>query len=224
MICKVGMQNIIGKSKKLIYNYPSDTMSIDEIKIYPLRNAEKMDALIDENMPLHQSVVHKFAQLSREQYREWALHPNSLFLACEYKGNYMGLFFAVKLKQEVFEKVLRFEMKKSEITVNDFAAADEMGSSLMISFYAMNEKIATLLVVRYYAYLVAYQKYIIDIGSIINLEDAKRIVSRMNLYPSDKKITDDNVEIEAFRQTLPNVLASEKAVKMLLSKQECPEE
>jgi hypothetical protein len=126
--------------------------------------------------------------------------------------------------QEIFDEVLGFKMKKSEITTNHFAASDGMGSSLMLSFYAMNEKIATLLIVRYYAYLVAYQRFIIEIGGITNSEDAKKIVLRMNLYSTAKKITSDNVEIEALRQTLPNVLASEKAVKMFLSKEECPEE
>lgn len=38
------------------------------------------------------------------------------------------------------------------------------------------------------------------------------------------KVTNDNVEIKSFRQALPNVLACENAVKMILSKQECPEE
>ena len=46
----------------------------------------------------------------------------------------------------------------------------------------------------------------------------------MNLHYDTSKITDDNVEIQSYRQTLSNVLASENAVKMLLSKQECPEE
>lgn len=224
LICKAGMRNLIGKSKKLIYNFPSEMMSVDDIKVYPLRNSKRMDALIDENMPLHQSIAHEFSQISREQYRKWALHPNSFFLACEYKDNFMGLFFSIKVKQDVFEKILNFEMRKSEITVDDLAAFNETGSSLILSFYAMNEKIATLIIIRYYAHLIAHQKYIVEIGGITNLEDAKKIVSRMNLYPFAKKIPEDNVEIEAFRQTLSNVLASENVVKMLLSKQECPEE
>jgi transcriptional regulator with XRE-family HTH domain len=90
LICKEGVRNLIGKSKKLIYDFPSDMMSMDDIRIYPLRNSERIDALIDENMPLHQSLVHHYAQISQEKYREWALNPNSLFLACEYKGNFTG--------------------------------------------------------------------------------------------------------------------------------------
>ncbi len=38
-ICKAGMRNLIGKSKKFIYDFPSEMMHVDDMKIYPLRNA-----------------------------------------------------------------------------------------------------------------------------------------------------------------------------------------
>ena len=199
-------------------------MSADDMKIYPLRNSERTDALIDTNMPLHQSFNHKFAQIGREQFRKWALHSGSLFLACEHKGSFLGLFFTIKIKPEVFNKILNFGMKKSDITINDFASSNESGSDLMLSFFAMNEKTAALLFIRYYAYLIANQKYIDEIGGITIQDDAKKIVTNMNLHYDTSKVADDNVEIQSFRQTLPNVLASQNAVKMLLSKQECPEE
>ena len=99
-----------------------------------------------------------------------------------------------------------------------------MGSSLILSFFAMNRKTATLLLVRYYACLIANQKNIAEIGGITIQDDTKKIIRNMNLYRDSSKMTDDNIEIDSFRQTLPNILASENAVKMLLSKQECPEE
>ena len=224
LICKTGMRNLIGKSKKLIYDFPSEAMSIDDMKVYPLRNSERMDALIDSNMLLHQSLLHTYIQISREQYREWALHPDSLFLACEHKESFLGLFFTVKVKREIFDKILDFKMRKSEVTIDDFAASDKMGSSLLLSFFAMNKKVATLLFIRYYAYLIANQKAIAEIGGVTNLEDAKKIVTNMNLYQDASILTRDNAEIQSYRQSLPNILASENAVKMLLSKQECPEE
>ena len=94
----------------------------------------------------------------------------------------------------------------------------------MIGFFAMNEKAATMLFIRYYAHLIANQKMIEEIGGVTIIDEAKKIVSNMNLYHYTSKTTDDNVEIEAYRQSIFNVLASENTVKMLLSKQECPEE
>lgn len=224
LICKSGMRNLIGKSKKLIYNFPSETMSIDEINVYPLRSFERMDDLIEANMHLHQNLSHESLQLNKEQFKEWALHPDSFFLACEHKGSFLGLLFTVKVKPEIFDKILNFEMKKSEVTTNDFASFNEVGSSLMLSFFALNEKAAILLFIRYYAYLIANQKYIADIGGITSSEESMKLISNMNLQYHSKYTTDDNVKIKGYKQTLFNALASEHVVKMLLSNQECPEE
>lgn len=224
LISKVGMRNLIGKSKKLIYHFPSEMMSVDDMKVYPLRNFERMDVLIEAALQLQQSYTHEFMKISREQFKEWALRPENLFLTCEYKDAFLGLFFALRVKPEVFNKILNFEMKLSEISTDDFVEANEMGSGLIIAFFAMNEKAAILLFIRYYANLIANQKHIDEIGGIITEDEGKKIVTNMNLQFDTSKMTDDGMEIDAFRQTLSNVLASEKAVKMLLSKQECPEE
>jgi len=224
LISKIGMLNLIGKSKKHIYDFPSETMSVEDMHVAPLRTFDRMDDLIEMNMHLHQSINHESLQISKAQFKEWAFHPSSLFLACKYKGSFVGLSFTVKVKQEIFDKVLNFEMKRSEITTNDFASFDEIGSSLMLGFFAVNEKVAVLLFIRYYAYLIANQKYISDIGAVINSEDAIKLVSNMNLQYYNSHVTEDNVKIKAYRQTLPEALASEYVVKMLLTKQECPEE
>ena len=223
-ICKAGMQNLIGKGKQLILNFPSEMMCVDDMKIYPIRNFEGTDALIQIYIDQHKAVNHQYTQISIEQVKEWSLHPNNLFLACQYKDWFLGLFFSIRLKQEVFDRLLNFEMKKSDITIDDFASFDEMGCNYMLSFYAINQKVAMMLFIRYYAHLIANQKSISEIGVVTALDEVKKVVSNMNLECRSSKITDDNVEIQAYRQTLPNVIASENVVKMILSKQECPEE
>ena len=223
-ICKAGMGNLIGKSKKLIYDFPSEMMSVDDINVYPVRNFDNMDALIENNMHLHQSSNHESSQLSREQFREWAIHPDNLFLACEHKGTFLGLLFTARVKAEILNKIVNFEMKKNEVTENDFASFDEEGSMMLLSFFALNHKVATLLFIRLYAHLIANQKSIVDIGGITNSDEAKKLVSNMNLQYQNSMTTEDNVKITGYKQSLSNVLASEYSVKMLLSKQECPEE
>ncbi len=224
LICKAGMSNLIGKSKKHIYNYPSEMMSSGDMHVYPLRTFKRMNELIEMYMPLHQSLNHESLQLSKEQFKEWALHPSSLFLVCEYKGLFIGFSFTTKVNPEIFNKILSFEMKKSEVTTDDFASLEEVGSNLMLGFFALNEKAAILLFIRYYAHLISNQKYIADIGAVTNSEDAIKLVSNMNLHYYNSYVTDDNVKIKAYRQTLFTALASEYVVKMILSKQECPEE
>jgi transcriptional regulator with XRE-family HTH domain len=224
LICQVGMKNLIGKTKKLIYDFPSERMSVDDINIYPVRNFDNMDSLIESNMHLHQSLNHESSQLSREQFREWAVHPDNLFLACEHKGTFLGLLFSARVKPEVLNKIVNFKIKKNAVNKDDFASYNEEGSFLLLSFFALNQKVATLLFIRLYAHMIANQKHIVDIGGITNSDEAKKLVSNMNLQYQNSMTTNDGVKITGYKQSLSNVLASEYSVKMLLSKQECPEE
>ena len=224
LICRVGVHNLLGKTKQIIFNFPSKMMSVDDIKVYPLRNRERMDAVIEHSIHYQQHESNPFTDISQEQAKEWALHPDSLFLVCEYKESLLGWFFSIKLKPETFEKYMNFEINKSDITVNDFASHDEKGSLLMGSFFAMHDKAATMMLIRYYAHLIANQNTIVEMGGITSLDEAKRIVLKMNIQLYKSKTTQDNIVLESYRQTLFNVLVSEHAVQMLLSKQECPKE
>jgi len=91
-------------------------------------------------------------------------------------------------------------------------------------FFAVNDKAATLLFIRYYAYLIANQRTIDEIGAISNSDEAIKLISNMNLQFSGSHMTEDHVKIRAYRETLFNTLASEYVVKMILAKQDCPSE
>ena len=108
--------------------------------------------------------------------------------------------------------------------MDDFASFDEMGCNYILSFYALNQKCANILFIRYYAHLIANQKSISQVGVITTMDDVKKVVSNMNLAYHASKITKDQIEIQSYSQTLSNVLASENVVKMILLKQTCPEE
>jgi len=224
LICKAGVRNLLGKNKQLIFNFPSEFMSVDDMDISPLRSFDRMDALIESNMHIQQGFNHSYAHITQAQVKEWALHPSSLFLGCEHKGCFLGLFFTIKVKPEVFSKIVNFEMKKGDLTVDDFASSEEQGSMLMLSFFAMNEKAGVMLVIRYFAHLIANQDNIVEMGGVTSNDEAQKITGRMNLQPHSTMTTDNNQKIHSLRQTLPNVLASEYVLRMILSKQECPEE
>ena len=217
LICTAGVTNIFGKVKHLVLNFPSTMMQVDDLKVYLLGDDQKAHSIFELNMDLHHSTNHLFSQLSLEQFVAWSKHPSNLFLACEYKDTFAGLFFSVRLKQNIFEKLLNFEMKKSEITEDDFALDDEVGSDLLLSFYAINHKVATMLFVRHYAYLIANQKKIADIAVITTLNEVIHAVNTMNLKPYKSKNLENDICIESHRQSIANVLATEYVVKMIFS-------
>ena len=224
LLCKIGMKNMLGKNKKHVYDFPSDMMSMDDINVTALHNFDGMEQVIENNMFLHKDVTHPYSQLSRKQFLEWALHPSNLFLFCEHKGSSLGLMFLVRVKPDIYKKIINFEMKKSDLTTDDFASYDEMGSHMILSFFALNSKAATLLYIRYYAHLIANQDNIAEVGGISHTDEGRNIASKMNLKFHKSFIAEDGIKIMSFSQTLANVLSSEYVVKMLLSKQACPEE
>jgi transcriptional regulator with XRE-family HTH domain len=217
LICTVGIQNVLGRTKQLILNFPSKMMHVDEMKVYPIRDIEKVKTLFELNMDLHMATNHEYTQVDIEQFKKWAVHPSNLFLACEYKNAFVGLFFSIRVKEEIFDKLLNFEMKKNDIKEEDFALDDEVGNDFLLSFYALNQKVAMMLFVRHYAYLIANQKNIREIGVTTALDEVKKSVVNMNLGLYKSKVTQNSVNIEAYRQTLNKVLASEYVIKMIFS-------
>jgi len=99
-----------------------------------------------------------------------------------------------------------------------------MGSNYIFSFFAMNEKAASMLFIRYYAHLIANQKVIEEVGLSTMMEDAKKMIKNLNLKYCASTMVRESLELQTYRETLPEFLASEKVIKMILSKQDCPEE
>jgi hypothetical protein len=157
-------------------------------------------------------------------FKEWALHPSNSFYVCEYKEQFFGLLFTLRLKPDIFNKIMNHEIKEKDISMDDFASFDEMGSNYTISFFAMNQKAASMLFIRHYAYLIANQKVIDEVGFATMMDDAKKLLKNMNLhYHASLEVTKE-LTLQTYRETLSNFLACENVVKMILSKQECPEE
>ena len=81
-----------------------------------------------------------------------------------------------------------------------------------------------MLMARFYAHLIANQKHILAIGGMSSQESIKKTVQHMNLEICANKKVDNETDVYTYTQTLSKVLASDNVVKMILSKQECPEE
>ena len=218
LLYKTGIKNIINKSKKYILGFPSKSMQLEDINIYLLKDSPKMNALLELNMLIHQEYNHEYEQISLEQFKVWATHSSNFFLMCEYKDTFMGLFFTIRLKPDIFEKIINFEMKKNEITTENFASFDEQGCEYILSIFALNDKSSYPLFMRYYAYLISNQKNIEEVGTIKSEKDAKNIFERMNFKPVNSKVyTNEEVEIVSYKETLSNLLVGENVVKIILT-------
>lgn len=113
-ICRTGVGNLIDRAKRLVLNFPSDRMLLDDLEIFPLRDEKELRHLVSINMDIHQSINSPYTQIAEEQFLSWALHPGNLFYACRYKEGFLGLFFTLKLNPAAFEEILTFQRRKNE--------------------------------------------------------------------------------------------------------------
>ena len=222
-ICKLGVKNLISASKEHILSFPTKSFKMDYSSISQIRAADDIDKALAMPYSTILNLTGNVYELSFEDIKKWALHPSNLFLLSEYHEQYSGMLFTLRLKPVVFKKLIDFEITPNDINNDDFANFEEMGSNFPIAFFAYNDKNATLLVLRYYAHLIANQDVIESVGTTPLLSGAKKIVQKMNM----KHYKDKNVEqgvLSSYSANLEDVLLNESVLKMIFQKQECPED
>lgn len=222
-LCKIGAKNLLGTSKEHILNGPTTHFKMDFASIKEIRYAEDIDRALAMPYSTILNLTNNAYKLSLETLKEWALHPSSFFLYANYHEQFAGMFFSLRLKPAVFHKLLNFELQLKNITVDDFANFTEMGCSIPIGFFAHNEKISTLLMVRNYAHLIVHQRDIKEVRSMPLLDGAKKLAQNINLkHHKSKKVKEGKVE--SYWAPLSEILINEPVIKMLFQKQECPQD
>lgn len=222
-LCKLGIKNIIGTSKDHILNFPSKSFEVDDIQIKHLRSVDDIDAVLDMPYDTIKSLTGSDSFFGFDLIKSWALHPSNLFLLSEYKGQFYGLLFILRLKPDTFEKIINFEMSSKDISDDDFATFDEMGSNFPVSFFAYNDKSSSMLFLRYYAHLIANQSVISKVGTTPLLASGKKILEKINLSAYKEKETPLGT-LTAYQASLSEVLINEAVLKMIFQKQDCPQD
>jgi transcriptional regulator with XRE-family HTH domain len=224
LICRSGFENLIlNRSRELVLNFPEKTMNEKNLRVDHIRHSDRMDAVLEITADIRNSNNPSFFHITVDQLREWALHPSNLFLVCNYKEIVTGLLFSLRLKPDTFNHVMQFEKGIQEITIEDIAAFDEPGANYIIAFLALNGKSASMLFLRYYAHLIARQESILSVGVTTALADARKIIENMDLEHI-KTFEEEGIRVDSYEASLQHALASENVVKMILRREECPEE
>jgi transcriptional regulator with XRE-family HTH domain len=218
-LCRVSIANLLGKSKSLILNFPSVMMEVDDMKIFPVTQSDDLDKILKMAYTLDKELSNNFSPLQEKHYKQWAQNPNNFFLITEFQNQFFGMFFTIRLKESIFNKLLNFKMSEDEITENDFADFNEIGCNYILSFFAYNDKAATLLILRYYAHLISHQEFISEVGVLTILEDARKMIDKLHLkhYKTDE-VTQGT--LTSHRASLEEVLISESVLKVIFSKEE----
>jgi transcriptional regulator with XRE-family HTH domain len=222
-LCKVGIKNLIGISKKHIVNFPNNIFSVNDINISHIRSHDNINFILDMPQSIIKGLTSNYFKITIKHLKEWSLHPSNLFLMAQANGQFVGMFLILKLKPQIFKKLLTFEMQAKDLTDNDFANAQEETSIFLLSVFAYTNKIATLLYLRYYAHLIANQDTIVDVGSTPLLADGKKLAEKMHLrHIKDKKLEEET--LSAYSAPIEDVLINEDILKMVFVRQDCPQD
>jgi DNA-binding XRE family transcriptional regulator len=219
-ICKIGIKNLIGTSKEHILNFPAKSFKVDDIHIKQIKDSKNIDETLQMPFTIIENLTGNIYNLSFNDVKEWSIHPSNLFLISEYKNQFAGMFFTLRLKPKIFNQIIDFKTTPDKITINDFATFNEIGCNFPISFFAYNNKSSTLLFLRYYAHLIANQDIIDSVGTTPLLDGAKRIVQKMNMTPHKEKSIKQGV-LTSYYAPLKNLLINKATIKILFQKKEC---
>lgn len=222
-ICRVGIRNLIGNSKEHILTFPTSVFTVDKININHIRKDEDIELMLKMPLSIIKGITSNYFQVDINHLKSWALHPSSLFLVAECEGQFFGMLFALRLKPDVFKRVISFKMQIRDITEDDLAGFEEESCNLPIAFFAYNEKTATLLFLRYYAHLIANQDSIIEVGTTPLLDGDRKLGKAIHLtHLADLKV--ESGTLSSYSAPLEDVLINEDVLKMIFQKQECPED
>ena len=220
-LCKIGIKNLIGNSKEHILNFPTMSFTADDIKIKHLRSLEDIDTALSMPHEIMKSLAGTESFFGKELLKSWALHPSNMFLLSEHNSQFYGLFFILRLKPAVFEKMINFEVNPKDFSDDDFASFEEEGCHFPIGFFAYNEKSSRMLFLRFYAHLIANQKVISKVGTTPLLPSATKLVQKMNMLAHKEQKTPRGV-MTSYQAPLSNVLINEAVLKMIFQKQDIP--
>ena len=222
-ICKTGIQNIIGKNKDLVLNFPSSYIMADNLKVTHLRHSDSIDNIIQIALLLDKEFTNNYSQILDKNFKSWAMHPSSLFLVCEFKKQFFGLLFSLRLKPHIFDKIINFEMQENELDSSHFATMEEDGCNYILNFFAHSQKAATILYLRYYAHLIANQNNISRVGVQTMMEEGKKLIKNIHIsYYKDAKF--NKHQISSYQSPLSDILINPDVLKMIFQKQDCPED
>lgn len=216
-LSSINALNLIGNSKEHILNFPHSENLDKELKIININEAADKERLLKMPSDIFESLTNNYYEFSVDIFLSWAKNKNNLFVVSEYQGQFFGMLFAVSVKPEVFEDILLFKRDLKTLNEEDFTQGDEKGCSFPLTFFAYNQKSASLLYLHYYAYLITHQESILEVGMTVRLESVVKLVDKIELKKYHRDTTQERART-SYKSSLEDILLREDVFRMLFTK------
>ena len=216
-VCSSAVANLIGSNKQLIMNFPSDSIQLEDIKITQLKEAPDISQIIKISQSILQGLVKIPLPFNEQDIKKVAKCPNNFLLVSQFQNQFFGMLFVLRVKPQVLDDLLYSRKEWYKLEDDDFAGFDEIGCCFIFNFYAYNEKVASLLFSRFFAYLIANRNVIKEIGSHTIHEQGKKLLRNLHL----KQITEidfPQIKLASHKASILEVLVNEDTLKMIFQK------
>lgn len=222
-LCHIGTQNLIGRSSYLVFDIPQGMMKHEHVTINQLRDMENYEDFIPFLHALHKDHTEDALALTPEHFREWALHPTSLFLMAVFYNQVCGVLLLIRLKVEVAEALKKGWMHLNEVKATEHLA--DFGEKAVVwpfMFFGYSMSTGSLLLLRYYAHLIANQNDIVGVGAFTAHEGGRKLVERLYFKTLDVDTVNENLNVHY--APLDEMLATKEVLEMVFKKSSCEEE
>ena len=204
------VHKFLGTHKKIVMSFPTNNSGKNDFRVLHAQESRHKETAFVTAINICDDMYGCGRFYSLEKLETFSKHPSTLFLLCEYKEQYFGHAFFIYLKQEIYTKVMNFEIDYMDIRDEHIASKNEKASYFSMGLFAMNEKAIALLFVRLYAHLIIEQKRILGVGTLISNGDAVNIAKNFGLQKSIIK-----EDLIAYKAVIEEILLTEQILKIL---------
>ena len=219
--CAVGFSKLVGKHQNIVMSYPTNLVDKKAFNIKLFSDSAFQDASLESNGHIYAYLYKE--PLDKRKQEAFANNKNNYFLVCELNNQYMGHFFILRLKPEVFDDLINFRRDNHSIMQDDIASLDDVGCYYFYGLFAMSDQVISLFFVAFYSYLIHFQDETLNLGVIAASKDGKRMARNMNMENVSSKER-HNLDYQSFQASLKMILLNDNVVKMLFNPESCPEE
>ena len=201
------------KMSEIQYNFPIGDVEIEDLAVYNLHEYPGIDGVVERTKHLKKAVESSYSTLTKEKGYAFSQYKSNIYIVVDYKGLFLGFFSAVKLKADIFEKVISFEMKIQDIEEEHLVMDDEKGSLFLLFFFSLNLKVTARLNIRFLSYLIKNQKMIEKVGALVSNKISTERIKTFNMKAFKSTTLEDGVKLTSYQANAKEVMLSEYCVK-----------
>lgn len=218
--CALGFSKLLGRHK-LVMNFPTQHMDKKSFATLRFNDSQLQSNAVIRNLFMIKELYGK--DLCPDSHLQLAKNPANYCAVCEYDGEYYGHFFALKLKPDIFKKMMAFQYPIEALCQENIAAEDEAGSYYFFGFFGMSDLVISMLWINFYSWLIKEQDLIQEAGALIASKEGIMIAKNMNIE-CVASVEMGERTYHSFVGTPQHMLIAENVVKMLFNPENCPEE